>query len=187
MLTVVISEWWDYRWFYVCPYPLLHAILTFIHVLLCNIKIYKIYLKDNRESAESWHALTEGRGGEAWFWLCPLWPGDHFFTLSSWGQRPDRCIWQVLVLVDFERVVWVQWWGQFWLALGFIYCCSVTQSCLILGYPIGCSLPGSSDHTIFPARILEWVGISSSRGSSWPRHWTHVSKVSCVGRWGLYH
>ena len=72
MLTVVISEWWDYRWFYVCPYPLLHAILTFIHVLLCNIKIYKIYLKDNRESAESWHALTEGRGGEAWFWLWPL-------------------------------------------------------------------------------------------------------------------
>ena len=102
MLTVVSSGWWDYRWFYVCPSSLLPAILTFIHVLLCNIKSYKIYLKDNRESAKSWHALTEGKGGEAWFCLCPLWLGDHFFTLSYWGQRPDPYIWQVVVLVDLK-------------------------------------------------------------------------------------
>ena len=34
----------------------------------------------------------------------------------------------------------------------------------------------------FQARILEWVAISSSRGSSWPRHRAHVSCVSCIGR-----
>ena len=39
----------------------------------------------------------------------------------------------------------------------------------------------------FPARILEWDAISSSRGSSLPRGQTHVSYVSCIGRWVLYH
>ena len=35
-----------------------------------------------------------------------------------------------------------------------------------------CSLPGSSIHGIFQARILEWVAISLCRGSSWPRDQT---------------
>ena len=44
-----------------------------------------------------------------------------------------------------------------------------------------CSLPGSSIHGIFQARIiLEWVAISFSRGSFWPRDWTQVSLI--VGR-----
>ena len=45
----------------------------------------------------------------------------------------------------------------------------VAQSCLTLCNPMGCSLPGSSVHGIFQARILEWVAISFSRRSSWPR------------------
>ena len=44
--------------------------------------------------------------------------------------------------------------------------CSVTQSRLTLCDPVDCSLPGSSVHGILQARILEWVAISSSRGSS---------------------
>ena len=40
------------------------------------------------------------------------------------------------------------------------------------------SPPGSSVHGIFLARILEWVAISSSRGSSWLGDWTHVSCIS---------
>ena len=47
-------------------------------------------------------------------------------------------------------------------------CVLVTQSCLTLCNPTDCSLPGSSVHGISQARILEWVAISSSRGSSWP-------------------
>ena len=43
-----------------------------------------------------------------------------------------------------------------------------------------CSPPGSSVHGILQARILEWVAISFSRGSSWPRDQTWVSCT--VGR-----
>ena len=61
------------------------------------------------------------------------------------------------------------------------------QSCLTLWDHMDCSLPGSSVHRIFQARILEWVVISSSRGSSWPRGWTHVSCLSCISRKILDH
>ena len=47
--------------------------------------------------------------------------------------------------------------------------CEVTQSCLTLCDPIDCSLPGSSLHGVLQARVLEWVAISFSRGSSRPR------------------
>ena len=48
-------------------------------------------------------------------------------------------------------------------------------------------LPGFSVHGILQARILEWIAISYSSGSSWPRDWTHVSRISCTGRQILYH
>ena len=44
--------------------------------------------------------------------------------------------------------------------------------------PMDCSLPGSSVHGILQARVLERVAISSSRGSSQPRDWTHISCIS---------
>ena len=53
--------------------------------------------------------------------------------------------------------------------------CLVTQSCLTLCNPMGCSLPGSSVHGILQARILEWVAMPFSRGSSQCRDWTYVS------------
>ena len=56
----------------------------------------------------------------------------------------------------------------------------VTQSCPTLCNPMDFSLPGSSVHGIFQARILEWVAISFSRRSSWPRDWAQVSSI--VGR-----
>ena len=48
----------------------------------------------------------------------------------------------------------------------------VSQSCLTLCNPMDCSLPGSSVHGFLQARILEWVAIPFSRGSSQPRIWT---------------
>ena len=51
----------------------------------------------------------------------------------------------------------------------------VAQPCPTLCDPMGCSLPGSSVHGIFQARVLEWVAISFSRGSSQPRDRTRVS------------
>ena len=54
----------------------------------------------------------------------------------------------------------------------------VSQSCLTLCNSIVCSLPGSSVHGIFQARILEWVAISFSRASSQPRDRTQVSYIA---------
>ena len=62
----------------------------------------------------------------------------------------------------------------------YCYCCEVAQSCLTLCNPTDCSLPGSSIYGISQARILEWVAISFSRGSSRPRDRTWVSRF--VGR-----
>ena len=55
------------------------------------------------------------------------------------------------------------------------------QSCLTLCNAMDCS-PPDSVHGILQARILEWVAISSSRGSSQPRDGTHISYISCTGR-----
>ena len=58
------------------------------------------------------------------------------------------------------------------------------QSCPTLCDTMDCSPLGFSGPEILQARILEWVAISFSRGSSRPRDRT---RVSCVGRWVLYH
>ena len=54
----------------------------------------------------------------------------------------------------------------------------VTRSCPTLCDPMDYSLPGSSILGIFQARILEWVAISLSRGSSWPGDRTWVSHIA---------
>ena len=61
------------------------------------------------------------------------------------------------------------------------------RSCPTFCNPMDCMLPGSSVHGILQARILEWVAMPSSRGSSPPRDWTCVSYISCIGRQVLYH
>ena len=66
-------------------------------------------------------------------------------------------------------------------------CAKSLQSCLTLWDPVDCILPGSSVCGILQARILEWLSLPSSRGSSWLRDQTRVSYVSCIGRWVLYH
>ena len=52
-------------------------------------------------------------------------------------------------------------------------CCLVAHSCPC--NPMDCNSPGSSIHGILQARILEWIAISLSRGSSWSRDQTRVS------------
>ena len=56
----------------------------------------------------------------------------------------------------------------------------VTHLRLTLCHPMGCSPPGSFIQGILQARVLEWVVISFSRGSSQPRDRTRVSRI--VGR-----
>ena len=89
-------------------------------------------------------------------------------------------VWRIKVEVDshFQAV--------FLLLLFLLSCvlCSVTQSCLTLCDPMDCSLPGPSVHGVFQTRMLEWVAISYSRGSSQPRD---RGPVSCIGRQIIYH
>ena len=73
----------------------------------------------------------------------------------------------------------------YWLLKGFkhyheVKWSQVTKSCLTLCDPMDCSLLCSSVHGIFQARILEWIAISFSRESSWPKDRTQVSHT--VGR-----
>ena len=88
----------------------------------------------------------------------------------NWGLRHCRCILYQLSIRE-APIVFVKVKGK----------SKVAQSCPTLCDPVDCSLPGSSIHGIFQASILEWVAISSSRGSSWPWDRTWVSHV--VGRW----
>ena len=57
---------------------------------------------------------------------------------------------------------------------------SVVQLCPTFWDPMDSSLQGHPDHGIFQARILEWLAISSSRGSSWPKNQNPVSCVFCI-------
>ena len=85
---------------------------------------------------------------------------------SSWWEREcDRAL--------IQWANWHQWTSE------------VAQSCPTLCSPMDCSLPGSSSHGIFQARVLEWVAISFSRGSSWPRDRTQVSPTAgrCFTVW----
>ena len=61
-----------------------------------------------------------------------------------------------------------------WLFL--LFSCSFMSNFFVT--PTDCSLPGSSVHGISQARLLEWVSISFSRGSSWPRHQNSISYLA---------
>ena len=65
--------------------------------------------------------------------------------------------------------------------------CSLAQLGPTLCDPMDCSPSGSSVHGIFPARILESIVISFSRGSSSPWDWIQVSCVSYSSRQVLHH
>ena len=121
-----------------------------------------------------WVAISFSRGyswPRNWTWVSCI--AGRFFT--DWAMRkahllspPHSC-----------------WQPCFWLHGGMR---AHSLSCVWLFCdPKGCSPQGSSLHGVLQARKLEWVAVSSSRGSSWPRDWTQVSCVSCIGRRILYH
>ena len=62
-------------------------------------------------------------------------------------------------------------------------CCLVAEFHVLLSATPWTRPPGSSVHGIFQPRILEWIAIPFSRGSSWLRDQTHVS---CISRWIFY-
>ena len=119
-----------------------------------------------------------------WNYTCPL--GKQFST------RVFECIGSETRLskIDYKcyHLLWCPQTNCLtFLCLSFLICklgththTEVAQSCPTLCDPMDCSPPGSSVHGIFQAWILEWVDISFSRGSSWARDRTQVSRI--VGR-----
>ena len=57
-------------------------------------------------------------------------------------------------------------------------CCLVAKSYPTLCEPMDCRPPGSSVHEVSQARVLEWVAVAFSRGSSWSRDQTQVSYLA---------
>ena len=82
----------------------------------------------------------------------------HFLCLS-WKQHLES---------DMEQ----------WTSIKFESESEVGQSCPTLCDPVDCRPPGSCVHGISQARILEWVAISFSRGSSRPRDRTRVTRIA---------
>ena len=74
----------------------------------------------------------------------------------------------------------VKWAGNIKLSWSEVKWDEVAQLCMTLYNPMDCSLPNFSIHGIFQARILEWVAISFSRGSSQPRDRTWVSCIAAA-------
>ena len=66
-------------------------------------------------------------------------------------------------------------------------CANSLQSCPTLCTPMNCTPLGAFVHGILQARMLEWVAMPFSRGSSQSRDRTHISYVSWIGRQVLYH
>ena len=96
--------------------------------------------------------------------------------------------------LGMDAHIYVLWfWGAvFWTHQSscsscVLECAKMLQSTWTVCNPMDCSPPGSSVCRIVQARILEWVVILSSRGSSWPRDRLCLSYVSCIGRQVLYH
>ena len=100
------------------------------------------------------------------------------------GDLPDpgiESVSPVIPALQADSLLLSHWGNPNWLKSLLLQSVSeseVGQSCPTLCDPIDCSLPSSSVHGIFQARVLKWVAISFSRGSSQPRDWTWVSCIA---------
>ena len=92
------------------------------------------------------------------------------------GLNPRPLHWQT---ASYQWTMFFLSWRKMFQSFLALFCCLLAKSCPALWDPMDCSSPGSSVHGIFQARILEWVAIAFSRGSSRPRD---RLLVPCVGR-----
>ena len=96
------------------------------------------------------------------------------------GILPVQCLFSKL------RQSYAPFWQKvITVIVALLLCCEVAQSRPTLCDPMDYSLPDSSLHGILQARVLEWVAISFSRGSSQPRNQTRVSRIPgrCFNLW----
>ena len=121
--------------------------------------------------------------------MSDLMPEEHLFdSLSSWSifqlgnVSPSTLffLFKIFVVIVLGPL-------PFCIILSLCVLSQSLQSCLTLCNRMDYNLPGSSVHGILQAKILEWVAVLSSRGSSQPRDRTQVSYVSCIGSRVLNH
>ena len=79
---------------------------------------------------------------------------------------------------NWSHEIFVPWYLFSWVCV--YVCVWVAQLCQTICHPMDYSLPGFSVHGILQARILEWIAIPFSRGTSHLRDWT---LVSCITGW----
>ena len=159
-------------------------IMTYDHVIHSSSQ--QVLIKDQLATVDPWTTWV-------WIVLWAHWLGIFFQEICTTAARHDRvesanvelrvgragC--QVIGRFSIARTQLLQSLHcsrVSWMGAGTM--CLVTQLCPTLCDPMDCSPPGSSVHGILQARILEWVAISFSRGSSPPRDQTQVSCVSCI-------
>ena len=98
-----------------------------------------------------------GTGGSNLLW--PRWDHAKWAVFKLWRLVQDQCT--CCAMLSCFSCVWLCWDP--------------------MDFP-----PDSSVCGILQARILEWIAMPSSRGSSWPKDWTHISYVSWTDRQFLY-
>ena len=123
----------------------------------------------SRKTKESLPAPPLKNGGSStwlspWRWICHAEEGEKY------GRQGELLVYKVVA-------------NETWKHIGFACVLIVSDSL----HPMDCSPPGLAVHGIFQARILDWVAISYSRGSSPSKDWTRVSCTPCVSRQILYH
>ena len=102
-----------------------------------------------------------------------LLPGQNFYKC-----RPKYITYPSLPILGTLDGSVLLWALPLWESSPFFTACLIAKSYPTLFDLMDCSASGSSVHGIFQARILKWVAISYSRGSSWPRNWTPVSCIA---------
>ena len=166
--------------------------VSFLGFFLCcsHVRWYPPILYSSFDSPR---CVVGWRPFERWLFFSLLFSGSpfsaHFREMLCYDQQ-SRSFWHCFSLAGWGRgelganhylwKVWVRWGKKkgdsdlftlFWVVLLWQKVKKVlaAQSCPTLCGPMDCSLPGSSVQGILQARILWWVAMPSSRGSSQPR------------------
>ena len=104
---------------------------------------------------------------------------EEFWSAGEALEHPDTWVKHLKSRKSIKSFIYLVSIIYFCIPINFACMYVCVQSCPTLCDPMDCSPPGPSVHGILQARILEWIAISYSRGSSRPRNQTWISCISC--------